>query len=554
MMNKGSTKRIFCLALTAAMLLCGCGRRGAPAGDGSAEKASAAVPAAKTASGLEIRSDSVIQGHLRSNSSLSTERNVREADTLHFYIENTETMEGFVSPNVTTDFKESIQSLMDVAYNSFPQMDAHMLVYSDDIGELEWERTDLDKKFIRKLQNPTLYHGNTLPEVSPLEALTWEAEDPFEENGLTVIVSNFVEPGNDLNALAVEIESYFDKYENSSACLMGITSRFEGTFHIPSDGGKKTTYCIQDFSGDAPFYMVMVGPEDAVNQTAQNLADRLRTKGITPAYSIYSNNVYAQILAEPLNFDVIGDLKSKKAPSYTIRSFNTGELYEDDAGNAYYSASLGRVETLDSTSHGNVSTSTQISVMSKDYDGVSEYNWDFDLYTYDEATKQWTEAGKNALARTEVAVQTEQGMLTDELSEEPILASGRKEIRVSARLDFGSGSPLSRNQIYRAEVRLYLNRENTEAASDAAGSGLREYSIVRADYDAAVNKLSSGWGGSKIWTASPALQKGAQEVLLKTPNLGDLLTSLEQLESKYQDNSEMIEYIDFVFNVPAEDA
>ena len=551
-MKKGNAKRVFCLTLAAVMLLSGCGRRNASGAEGTAQKSSGAVSSVKTASNLEIRNDSVIQGHLRSNSTLSTERNEREADTFHFYIENTETMAGFVSPNVTTDYQESIQSLMDVAYNSFSKMDAHMLVYADDIQELEWERTDLDKKFIRKLQSSGLYEGNTLPEVSPLEALTWEAESPFEENGLTVIVSNFVEPGNDLSALAVEIEAYFDKYENSSACIMGVTSRFEGTFHIPYDGGEKTTYCIQDFSGDAPFYMVMVGPEDAVRETAQNLAERMRTKEITPSYSIYSNNVYAQILAEPLSFDVIGDLKSKKAPSYIIRSYNTGELYEDDAGNAYFSTSMGRVETLDSSSSGNVSTSTQISVMSKDYDGVSEYNWDYDLYTYDEATKQWAEAGKNALSKATVTVKTEQGSLMDELSDEPILASGRKEIRVSAKLDFGSGSPLSREQIYRVGVQLYLNRQNTEAESSAAGSDLREYSIGRADYDAAINKLSSGWGGSKIWTASPVLQKDAQQVLLKTPNLGDLLTSLEQLEKKYQDTSEMVEYIDFVFNVPAE--
>lgn len=553
-MNKVYRRRFFCVVLSALMLLSGCGRRGASGGDGTSQKTSGAASPVKVASNLEIRNDGVIQSHLNNNRNLSTERIERQADTFHFYIENTETMEGFVSASVTTDYQESIQRLMDVAYSSFGKMDAHMLVYSDDIEELEWERTELDKKFIRKLQTQALYAGNALPEVSPLEALTWEAESPFEENGLTVIVSNFVEPGNDLNALAVEIESYFDKYENSSACLMGITSHFEGNFHVPYDGGKNTTYCINDFSGDAPFYMVMVGPETAVRETAQNLADRLQTKGIMPAYSIYSNNVYAQILAEPLTFDVIGDLKSKKAPSYIIRSYNTGELYEDDAGNAYFSSSLGRVETLDSSTSGNISTSTQISLMSKDYDGVSEYGWDFDLYTYDAETKQWAEAGKNALSRATVDVQQERGVLVDTLSDEPILASGRKEIRVSAKLDFGSGSSLSRNQIYRVEVRLHLNRENTDARSGAAGTDLMDYSIVRADYDAAINRLSSGWGDSKIWTASPALHKSVQEVLLRTPNLSDLLTSLEQLESKYQDDSEMIEYIDFVFNVPSEES
>ena len=553
-MNKKRITRFLCTALSVLMLLSGCGRRKASGGEGTDVKAPAAAPAAKAADSLEIRNDSVIQSHLGNNRNLSIERIDRPADTLHFYIENTETMEGFVSTNVTTDFQESIQSLMDVAYNRFGKMDAHMLVYSDDIGTLEWEKTELNKKLIRKLQTQGFYTGNTLPDVSPLEALTWEADSPFEENGLTAIVSNFVEPGNDLNALAVEIESYFDKFENSAACIMGITSQFQGKMHIPYDGGKKSTYTINDFSGEAPFYIVMVGPETAVRETAQDLADRLQTKGITPAYSIYSNNVYAQILAEPLKFDVIGDLKKKKAPASVIRSYNTGELYEDDAGTAYYSESLGRVETLDSETNGGISTSTQISLMSKDYDGSSKYNWEYSLYSYDAGTKRWTEEGKNALSRTTVTVQPEHGPLTDELSDEPILASGRNEIRVSAKLDFGTASPLRRDQIYRVEVKLYLNRENTDAKSGATGSELMDYSIVRADYDAAINKLSDGWGNTKIWTASPGLHESVQAVLLRTPNLGDLLTSLEQLEGKYQDDRVLIEYIDFVFNIPGEEA
>ena len=550
-MKKVHRRRVFCAVLSALMLLSGCGRKQA-SGGGAAQQESGSAAAIKVASNLEIRNDDVIQAHLEHNRNLNTERVDREAEIFHFYIENTETMEGFVAPNVTTAYQESIQSLMDVAYNSFEKLAAHMLVYSEDIGELEWERAELDKKFIRKIQTRAPYTGNVLPEVSPLEALTWEASSPFEENALTVIVSNFVEPGNDLNALAVEIESYFDDYENSAVCVMAMTSHFEGNFHIPYDGGNSTTYTITDFAGDAPFYMVIVGPEKAVRDTTLNLEERLLKKGITPTYGIYTNNVYAQILAEPLSFDVVGDLKRKKAAAATIRSYNTGDLFEDDAGNAFFAASSGRVETLDSEANGGISTSTQISLMSKDYDGVSQYDWEYALYHYDAATGKWVDAGKNALTRSTVTVQKENGPLVDEQSDEPVLASGRKEIRGSAKLDFSSTSSLKRDQIYRVEVKLYLNRQNPNAVSSSAGSGLTDYSIVRADYDAMINKMSEGWGNTKIWTASPALHSRVQTVLLRTPNLSDLLTSLEQLEKKYQDDSEMIEYIDFVFNVPGE--
>lgn len=58
---------------------------------------------------------------------------------------------------------------------------------------------------------------------------------------------------------------------------------------------------------------------------------------------------------------------------------------------------------------------------------------------------------------------------------------------------------------------------------------------------------------TKIWTSEPDSKPKLLDVLTKTPNLGDLLTSLKQLENKYQDETELIEYVDFVFNVPSEE-
>ena len=300
--------------------------------------------------------------------------------------------------------------------------------------------------------------------------------------------------------------------------------------------------------------MVMVGPETAVRDFVQNLNQRLEKKNITPAYGIYTNNVYEQILEEPLKFDVIGDLKSKKAEAGMIRSFNTGALYEDDGGCAFYAASSGRVETLDSDPNGGISSSTQISIMSKDYNGTAQYSWDYSLYSYNAETGKWVEAGKNALTQSSVTVQKERGPLSDSHSTEPILASGRNELRVSARLNFGSGSPLTRDQIYRVEVRLHLNRENPNAGSESAETDLRKYTIVHSEYIAAVRRLGSGWGNTRIWTSTPGLWPDIQKALLCTPILEDLIANLEQMETEYGDNREFVEYIDFVFNVPQEDS
>ncbi len=551
-MDKKVRKRMLCGMLAAVLFLSGCGRARS-GGSRSTSRSDTAKAAVKTADALEIRNDGVIRSHLENNRNLNIHRTDRSADTFRLYVENTEAMAGFASGGLTTDYQESIQRVMDVAFGSFADLDIHMLACPDGTDEPEWEEAELNEKMTRKVQNAAFYSAVKMPESSPLAALAWESEAPFQENALTVLISSFIEPGNDLNVLAEQIKEYFDEYENSAACLMGITSRFQGDYYVIPYGDQPACRIV-DFSGEAPFYMVMVGPEMTVRDFVQNLSQRLEKKNITPAYGIYTNNVYEQILEEPLKFDVIGDLKSKKAEAGMIRSFNTGALYEDDGGCAFYAASSGRVETLDSDPSGGISSSTQISIMSKDYNGTAQYGWDYSLYSYDAETGKWAEAGKNALTQSTVTVKNERGPLSDSHSTEPILASGRNELRVSARLNFGSGSPLTRDQVYRVEVRLRLNRENPDAGSGSAETDLRKYTIVHADYIAAVRRLSSGWGGTKVWTARPGLWTDTQKALLCTPTLEDLIANLEQMETEYQDNREFVEYIDFVFNVPQEDS
>ena len=125
-------------------------------------------------------------------------------------------------------------------------------------------------------------------------------------------------------------------------------------------------------------------------------------------------------------------------------------------------------------------------------------------------------------------------------------------MRISTKLDFSNTSPLIREQIYRVEVKLYLNRASTDS-NGAMGSSLDAYSVTRAEYDAAIDRLHDGWGSTKIWKAAPALHKRLIPILARPPNLSALITSLERLETKYQDDRELIEYVDFVFNVPSEE-
>lgn len=560
-MKRQARKRLLCGMLSTIMLLTGCAQRGVPASEESPSKGGTNSVSAVSAADLNIRRDSVIQGHLENNRNIVTQRVDREAKEFCLYVENSKMMEGFIpgAGSASSAYQETVQSLKDVISNGgFQEKEAYVLSSVSKGEEPEWKSADLDAT-LNRMHRRDLYAGVEVPEVSPLEVM----EHPFGENLLTVIVTNLMEPNNDLNAIVGRIRSYFDKYENSAACLMEISSEFEGTYYIPSYANKEQWRIENIKPGDknsypvmTPFYLIMVGPEPAVRKFASSMEERLSKKSILPVYGVYTNNVYAQIIDEPLHFRVLEDLKLKKASTNIVRSYNTGMLYEDGAGSAYYSNSGQRVKTLDADvdpgKNVRISNSTQISLMSEDYDGLTSYKEEHTLYVFNPETNKWEETEKNARDNAFVTLVTEKGELRDDYADEPILSSG-KQVRISAKLDFSSTSPLKREKMYRMEVRLLLNHENPNAKSDAAGEQLRSFSINRQEFDSAIEKLSSGSQNNRIWTASFSAGKKAAPALSKTPNLEELLTSLEELESEYKDTREVVQYVDFVFNVPVQE-
>lgn len=131
-MDKKVRKRMLCGVLAAALLLSGCGRvRSAGGGRDTSKKDSVSAAAVKTADALEIRNDGVIRSHLENNRNLNIQRTDRNVDTFRFYVENTEAMAGFASGGLTTDYQESIQRVMDVAFSSFANLEIHMLACPD---------------------------------------------------------------------------------------------------------------------------------------------------------------------------------------------------------------------------------------------------------------------------------------------------------------------------------------------------------------------------------------------------------------------------------------
>lgn len=560
------------LTLTALLFsLSGCAmsERGASDRDRTREKREETeketVAAAPTAGGVfSISNDPVIQEHIQNNLALKDRKEVeRNANEFHFYIANTETMAGFVNGREVTQFYEVVQSAFDVAHSQYNSLYAHVLGCAEGSKELKWQEEKLNDTLLRDIQSLNFYTDKSLPEVGPLTMMFRQGQNPFAENGLTMIVSNFVEPSFDLNALAVGIEEYFDAYEKSAACVIGFRSRFLGELFVPQHAKTKdgTTFYIKDFEGEVPCYVVLVGPEISVRNFSETLLKYFDSRKVDCSSAIYTNSVYDQIIAPPLEFDVVADQKAKKATAPVLSSYNTGALTKSEYGNVYCST-YSSVETTDATGRNKnadagegvpVSRSTQITLISSDFNGISQYAYDYLLYTYDPETAQWEDAGKNALTMVRVNPEIKTGELSEKIADKTnvLLADGREEVLMRATLDFSDDELLSRSKIYRLEVQLYLNRENLDAKSEAGNSELRQYGITSTEYYNLTNRLCPIAHGHYIWTGTKMpVRKEALTILRYTPNLDTFLARLEQMETKYQPTGEYIQYLDFVFNLP----
>lgn len=500
-----------------------------------------------------MHEDQVITDHAKHNEELSVAPvPEREAEEFHMYIPSTETLNGFVTANRVTAYQESIQCVVDTAGNLFARMYGHSLDYAEHSSDLTWVEAELDERFTRKVQSPDFYEGKPLPLGGALPAL-FKGATPFEEEGLTVIVSNFVEPGFDVSCLAAGIEEYFDSYPKSGACIIGFYSNFDGNFHIPSYEMKdRSTYYISNFEGEVPCYILMVGPLEEVAEYAEQLFGRLDNRKIEYFYEHYSNNVYEEHFADKLVFDIIPDVGECKITLPVLESYNTGNLTERKTGNAYFATSCGAV-TRDQSTRGNengisVAKSTQISLISTNYDGESQYSAEPTLYIWDQTTGTWAEASKNDFAMVHFTMEPKSGALEGVAG--TVLSAGRKEMYVSVQMDFGENSTLSRDHVYRLEVKVRLNQDSSSGPVDHSKSRLFDWSISSQEYFSVKDDMCKIFNDNYIWTGTDAdVREKATGFFRCTPNLDSLLISLGELEGKYNIHTEKYTYLDFVFNI-----
>lgn len=591
MKKRSLCRRVISLLLAAATMLslCACGKE--------EDTGSRAV--------YDPAADTVIEDHVRHNRSLNTEiATDRQAEEFHFYVTNTETMTGFVGGQVTA-YQDSVTSVFNAAYDcQFGKYYSHSMNRQGSSGLYWGEAEELNDQILNRVLSTDFYEGNVLPAAGAVPALFRSESGPFQKNAMTVLVSNFVEPNFDLTSLSMGIEKYFSDYERSAACVIGFSSQFRGNFHVPSTGNKdRSTVSLMDFTGKVPCYMVVVGPEGDVMQYTEKLFEYLERRNVTYSYEHYSNSLYEQVFAEPLTFDVIEDPKMSKAPTSTELSYNTGNMTEHESGYAYFATYTGvetrdgntsdrksvkdrttakdrkasRGETTEATGAPEttaaageetvkISKSTQIALLSRNYDGVSRYALaEPVLYIYDQETKQWKDAGKNAQKAVSVFMEPKTGLSETHLGETYIaLTDDREEMYVAAKLDFETDGLLTRDQLYRLELKILMEQDATagENSTSANGSGLQDYSITAAEYYQFIDDLEENkkWADelhNYQWTAladmNPAdkqIKMKAQKLMAHTPGLDALLISLRDLEDNYKTDIEMHFYLDFVFNIP----
>ncbi len=509
--------------------------------------------------------DPIICEHMEGLRALKAEKIARKAANLDLYVENTEAMVGFLPPNVTTEYTQSVRALFDAVTDAYSTT-AHYLVGGS--SQLHWVSGPMDDAFRRDVQSLSFYQDNTFTSDSPLGKL-FQDTTPFEEDNLTLIVTSFKEPGFDLNPLSRGIEKYFRSFTDSAACIVAFQSDFNGgvgrnneicgaDMVIPYNGNTDETpaFYVRDYVGTAPCYIVMVGPEADVQAFLANYERYLTTVGVKYSKSLYANNVYDQIVEAPLEFEVVADQKAGKLAQPVLSSYNTGVLSQTES-RTVFSATYEGIEARDETSGRGSSeeksveirTSTQIAALSTNYVPGAEYTFEHCLYAYDQDAKTWVEASKNAQEMVHFTHEIMDGEVIEQIEGKDvvILAAGRQAVYLRALLDFSKESALSRDTVYRLEVRVKLNHPNYAARSASNPAMAEQFGISSSEYYDVFKGLTDLLGLDKQWRSTEA--ELAASALPYTPNLSTFLTSLDLLESSFRPEEEYVEYLDFIFNL-----
>ena len=510
------------------------------------------------------------------------------------YYDNTESMMGFVNPMIQerekTSFVYSIDAAIDVASgmisapaNGIADAVGYALE-ADSSNILRWNKVEINDELQGQFCAKSFYTGSgggrlgTLTEngkvIGPLGRLFQNGANPFAADGLTVIVSDLMEQGFNLDTLRDGIQQYFSENEYAAAIILGCTSEYVGNMSVPCFSGSSGTdiVTINNYDGPAAYYFLIVGPRNLAESYAQQLEERLDDSDVEFERASYYNSADINSTAAPLSFDLIEDtmkdvksLEGDAAPKRREEGRRGGDDDEEDEddksedGERTLEDVWGSANTNGVSAEGNAFAARvgrnsspvfgnliQLSAFADQPDDVESEIVSSTLYVYDEEAGDWKEGSKNEQSGYTLRMDSLEGPVTEiNDSSKMIAAEGREGVLLRCTLDFSEGSALDRSNTYRVEVQLNNHREKD--GGEGSDDDLLEMSITTSDFDTSLSALAMDKQDEYNWKkSSKEAREAAASALVRTPKLNNLLNALSNLS--YQPEKQQSQYVDFIFD------
>lgn len=546
----------------------------------------------------ERLNDSVITEHQEVFDQLTEESQKKEPDQsgtiFRMYYDNTESMMGFVNPMIQerekTSFVYSIDAAIDVASSmiSAPTNGiADAVGYAleaDSSNILRWNKVEINDELQGQFCAKSFYTGSgggrlgTLTEngkvIGPLARLFQNDANPFAADGLTVVVSDLMEQGFNLDTLRDGIQQYFSENEYAAAIILGCTSEYEGNMSVPCFSAASGTdiVTINNYDGPAAYYFLIVGPRNLAESYVQQLEERLDDSDVEFSRASYYNSEDLNSAAAPLSFELVedtmkdvktleGDAAPQRREDGRRGSEDDREEDEDDEEDAERTVEdvWGSANTDGVSAQGNAFAArvgrnsspvfgnlVQLSAFADQPQDVESEIVSSTLYVYDEETGAWNEGSKNEQSGYTLRMDSLEGPVTEvNNSSKIIVAEDREGILLRCVLDFSEGSVLDRSNTYRVEVKINNWREDDSDREEE--DDLMEMSITTSDFDAALSSLAMEQPDEYNWEkSSDKAREAAASALACTPKLNNLLNALSNLS--YQPEEQQAQYVDFIFD------
>lgn len=506
------------------------------------------------------------------------------------FFDNTNSMRGFVNPTIgnqkKTAFVYSVDDAINVALqmlqakdNGFRQTEGYILK-ADEKNILRWSEVDLNDElqaaFCSTRFGTTFYTGSegrpgTLTEngvsVGPLSRLfrvgniqgKEASATPFIDDGLTVIVSDLMEQGFNLDVIFQGIQTYFGQNPYAAAAVIGCSSEYKGNLSIPMfDGTGVSEITVHDYTGDAGYYFVIVGPVRLVEVYVENLEALLRKDHVENSTVIFRNCQDTQSVVSALSFEAVPDTMKN------VSTKNLKDYYQDDVTNVLGSANtegtvnavsykniiVGNIDGNPSTAMGDIFQLAAMADVQKEASYALGIARLYALTEYSEdkegtVSYAWTEYTGNELESLHVRGEIMKGEKCDwDKDGDPVIVipEGKEVFYVRCSMEFKKGAVKDEAGVYCVVV-PYVGTKAGASQTEALRE-LEKRSISQGDLDKALAVLEKRGGGYQ-WSEANA-DANVKKALCSTPNLVNLLNPLNNSAFESEQGAH---YLTFIFDM-----